>query len=79
VKQALITRWPYGLTEGRCTVILDATAHPDKLATVGRPSPGTDIRIIDQRGDERRSGRTVSTAVPFTSASCDRTRRAARQ
>ena len=63
VKRALITRWPgrflevYGLTEGGCTVILDATAHPDKLATVGRPAPGTDIRIIDQRGNELPKGR----------------------
>ena len=64
VKRALITRWPgrflevYGLTEGGCTVILDATAHPDKLATVGRPAPGTDIRIIDRRGNELRRGET---------------------
>jgi acyl-CoA synthetase (AMP-forming)/AMP-acid ligase II len=62
VKQVLITRWPgrflevYGLTEGGCTVILDATAHPDKLATVGRPAPGTDIRIIDRRGNELPKG-----------------------
>ena len=64
VKQALITRWPgrflevYGLTEGGCTVILDATAHPDKLATVGRPAPGTDIRLIDERGNELPKGKT---------------------
>jgi long-chain acyl-CoA synthetase len=64
MKRALITRWPgrflevYGLTEGGCTVILDATAHPDKLATVGRPAPGTDIRIIDRRGNELRRGET---------------------
>jgi acyl-CoA synthetase (AMP-forming)/AMP-acid ligase II len=67
VKQALITRWPgrflevYGLTEGGCTVILDATAHPDKLATVGRPAPGTDIRIIDERGNEVPRGKTGET------------------
>ena len=64
VKQALITRWPgrflevYGLTEGGCTVMLDATAHPDKLTTVGRPAPGTDIRIIDERGNEVPMGET---------------------
>jgi len=64
VKRALITRWPgrllevYGLTEGGCTVILDATAHPDKLATVGRPAPGTDIRIIDQDDNELPRGET---------------------
>jgi acyl-CoA synthetase (AMP-forming)/AMP-acid ligase II len=57
-KRALISRWPgrflevYGLTEGGCTVILDATARPDKLMTVGRPPPGTDIRIIDPQGNE---------------------------
>ena len=67
VKQALITRWPgrflevYGLTEGGCTVILDATAHPDKLATVGRPAPGTDIRLIDERGNELPKGKTGET------------------
>ena len=67
VKRTLITRWPgrflevYGLTEGGCTVILDATAHPDKLATVGRPAPGTDIRIIDQRGNELPKGATGET------------------
>jgi acyl-CoA synthetase (AMP-forming)/AMP-acid ligase II len=64
VKQALITRWPgrflevYGLTEGGCTVILDATANPDKLATVGRPAPGTDIRVINERGNEVARGET---------------------
>ena len=67
VKQALITRWPgrflevYGLTEGGCTVILDATANPDKLATVGRPAPGTDIRLIDERGNELPKGKTGET------------------
>jgi acyl-CoA synthetase (AMP-forming)/AMP-acid ligase II len=61
-KRALISRWPgrflevYGLTEGGCTVILDATAHPDKLMTVGRPPPGTDIRIIDPDGNELPAG-----------------------
>ena len=64
VKRALITRWPgrflevYGLTEGGCTVILDAKAHPDKLATVGRPPPGTDVRVIDPDGNELPAGET---------------------
>jgi acyl-CoA synthetase (AMP-forming)/AMP-acid ligase II len=64
VKRALITRWPgrflgvYGTTEGGCTIILDATARPDKLATVGRPPPGTDIRIVDQHGNEMPRGET---------------------
>ncbi|WP_162895086.1 class I adenylate-forming enzyme family protein [Rhizobium terrae] len=56
VKQELVTRWPgrflevYGLTEGGCTCILDAGAHPEKAHTVGRPSAGNDIRIIDENG-----------------------------
>ena len=64
VKRALITRWPgrflevYGLTEGGCTVILDAGAYPDKLTTVGRPPPGTDVRVIDPDGNELPRGET---------------------
>ena len=64
VKRALITRWPgrflevYGTTEGGCTVLLDAAAHPDKLDTVGRPPPGTDIRIVDPHGNELPRGET---------------------
>jgi long-chain acyl-CoA synthetase len=64
VKRALITRWPgrflevYGTTEGGCTIILDAAAYPDKLATVGRPPPGTDIRIVDPHGNEVPRGGT---------------------
>lgn len=56
VKRDLVNRWPgrflevYGLTEGGCTCILDATAHPDKAHTVGRPAAGNDIRIIDENG-----------------------------
>jgi acyl-CoA synthetase (AMP-forming)/AMP-acid ligase II len=62
IKRALISRWPgrflevYGLTEGGCTVILDATARPDKLTTVGRPPPRTDIRIVDPKGNELPAG-----------------------
>src|SRR5262249_6890401 len=64
VKRALITRWPgrflevYGTTEGGCTIILDAAAYPDKLATVGRPPPGTDIRLVRADGNEVASGET---------------------
>ena len=61
-KQAIVRQWPgqflevYGLTEGGCTCILDATAFPDKTATVGRPAPGNDIRIIDENGTELPAG-----------------------
>jgi long-chain acyl-CoA synthetase len=55
--QAFITRVPqarvyvhYGLTECSRAVILDATGHPDKLATVGRPAPGVEVKIVDDGG-----------------------------
>jgi len=54
--QELIDRWPgrminiYGMTEGGVTAMLDAGAYPDKLHTVGRVSPGADIKIIDPTG-----------------------------
>ncbi len=57
-KRQAITRWPgglfevYGLTEGGATCILAAHEHPDKLHTVGRPSPGVDLRLIDEEGRE---------------------------
>lgn len=40
----------YGLTEGGPVTILDARAHPEKLASVGQPAPGYDIRIVDEAG-----------------------------
>ena len=40
----------YGLTECSRAVVLDTANHPDKLATVGRPAPGVEIRIVDQEG-----------------------------
>jgi acyl-CoA synthetase (AMP-forming)/AMP-acid ligase II len=56
VKRAMVERWPgrffeiYGLTEGGCTCILDVSAFPDKVHTVGRPAEGNDIRVIDEEG-----------------------------
>ena len=38
--------------EGGGGCMLDATAHPDKLHTVGQPSPGVDLRLIDDDGNE---------------------------
>ena len=37
----------YGLTECSRAVILDSAMYPDRLATVGRPAPGVDIKIVD--------------------------------
>jgi long-chain acyl-CoA synthetase len=42
----------YGLTEGGPVSVLEARKYPDKLASVGRPSPGTHLRIIDDAGDD---------------------------
>ena len=58
LKREILDRWPgklieiYGMTEGGGTAVLDAGAHPDKLDTVGQPTEGTDIRIIDDDGNE---------------------------
>jgi long-chain acyl-CoA synthetase len=30
----------------------DARDHPEKLGALGRPHPGVDIRVVDERGDE---------------------------
>lgn len=55
-KQRIAGEWPgrflevYGLTEGGCTCILDANAHPDKAHTVGKPAAGNDIRVINDDG-----------------------------
>ncbi|PKP90298.1 MAG: 4-coumarate--CoA ligase [Alphaproteobacteria bacterium HGW-Alphaproteobacteria-16] len=58
LKADVVARWPgllveyYGMTEGGGTCILNATAHPDKLHTVGQPAPGHDVRLIDDEGRE---------------------------
>jgi len=62
LKKQVVERWPgklidsYGLTEGGGTCMLDCTAHPDKLHTVGVPAPGHDIRLIDENGREVGAG-----------------------
>lgn len=58
LKADVVARWPgvlleyYGMTEGGASTGLDATAHPDKLHTVGPPLPGHEIRLIDEDGNE---------------------------
>jgi acyl-CoA synthetase (AMP-forming)/AMP-acid ligase II len=58
LKAEVLRRWPgglveyFGMTEGGGTCILVAHQHPDKLATVGRPAEGHDIRVIDEQGQE---------------------------
>ncbi len=58
LKAEVLRRWPgglteyYGMTEGGGTVVLQAHLHPTKLHTVGQPSEGHDIRLVDEQGVE---------------------------
>ncbi|KQM65141.1 4-coumarate--CoA ligase [Sphingomonas sp. Leaf17] len=62
LKADILARWPgllveyYGMTEGGASCALNATAHPDKLHTVGQPMPGHEIRLIDDNGHEVADG-----------------------
>ena len=64
LKADVLARWPgglvegYGLTEGGATTTLVAHKFPDKLHTVGQPSPGHVIKIIDEDGNELPQGAT---------------------
>jgi acyl-CoA synthetase (AMP-forming)/AMP-acid ligase II len=64
LKAEILARWPgglveyYGMTEGGGTCILRAHERPDKLHTVGQPSEGHDIRVIDESGRELAPGET---------------------
>ena len=62
IKADCLARWPgrlveiYGLTEGGGVCTLDATAFPDKLHTVGQPGLGSELKIIDEQGNELPQG-----------------------
>jgi acyl-CoA synthetase (AMP-forming)/AMP-acid ligase II len=64
LKQRVLARFPgglveyFGMTEGGGTCVLQAHKFPDKLHTVGRPSPGHDIRLVDEHGREVGPGET---------------------
>lgn len=64
LKADVVARWPgllieyYGMTEGGGTAILNCTACPNKLHTVGQPAEGHDIRLIDDEGNEVARGET---------------------
>ncbi|MEM7727930.1 MAG: class I adenylate-forming enzyme family protein [Pseudomonadota bacterium] len=57
-KVAFHAAWPgglveiYGMTEGSVTTSIDVAARPDKTGSVGLPSPGIELRIIDEDGAE---------------------------
>ncbi|MGH1354982.1 MAG: class I adenylate-forming enzyme family protein [Thalassovita sp.] len=62
VKLDVLKRFPgklieyYGLTEGGGVTVLVADERPDKLHTVGVPSPGTEIRLIGPDGKQVAQG-----------------------
>ncbi|MGH7439091.1 MAG: class I adenylate-forming enzyme family protein, partial [Polyangiaceae bacterium] len=47
----------YGLTEGGPVTVLEARKHPDKLASVGVPSTGVEVRVVDEEGHDVPPGR----------------------
>ncbi|MBW4935241.1 class I adenylate-forming enzyme family protein [Marinobacter sp. F4206] len=57
-----MARWPgnirevYGLTEGGISTCLDCAAHPDKWESVGTPTEGAEVRVIDDSGRELGQG-----------------------
>lgn len=63
LKEDVLKRFPgglteyYGLTEGGGTTVLLAHLHPDKLGSVGQPSPGVELRFIDDEGAEVAKGK----------------------
>jgi long-chain acyl-CoA synthetase len=46
----------YGLTEGGPVTVLEASRYPDKLASVGKPAPGYEVRIVDDDGRDVPAG-----------------------
>lgn len=58
LKRDILNRWPgglvefYGMTEGGASCILLAHEHPDKLHTVGQVAPNSEMRLIDEAGNE---------------------------
>ena len=62
LKRDILRRWPgglteyYGMTEGGGGTALHAHDHPDKLHTVGRPWPHTEIKLIGEDGQEVATG-----------------------
>ena len=55
IRQAL-ERWPgnllevYGLTEGGVSTNLDCARYPDKWDSVGKPTEGAEVLILDEQG-----------------------------
>jgi acyl-CoA synthetase (AMP-forming)/AMP-acid ligase II len=68
LKQALIARWPgdlietFGMTEGGGVFVLEAHKYPDKLHTVGKPSPESEMKLLDEQGNEVAPGQVGEVA-----------------
>lgn len=58
LKADIVKRWPgalvefYGMTEGGASCVLLCNQYPDKLHTVGQVAEGSEIRLIDEEGQE---------------------------
>ena len=56
LKRAVLDRMPgglieiYSMTEGGVVCLLYAHDHPDKLHTVGRPAPGSELKVLREDG-----------------------------
>ncbi len=46
----------YGLTESSRATLIDLRAERDRWGTAGRPAPGVEIRIVDERGAAAAAG-----------------------
>lgn len=61
IREAL-ARWPgnllevYGLTEGGISTSLDCARYPDKWDSVGKPTEGAQVRILDEQGQPLPAG-----------------------
>jgi acyl-CoA synthetase (AMP-forming)/AMP-acid ligase II len=58
LKRDILDRWPgglvefYGMTEGGASCVLLAHEHPYKLHTVGQVAPNSEMKLIDEDGNE---------------------------
>jgi acyl-CoA synthetase (AMP-forming)/AMP-acid ligase II len=58
LKRDILDRWPgglvefYGMTEGGASCVLLAHERPDKLHTVGQVAPNSEMKLIDEDGNE---------------------------
>jgi acyl-CoA synthetase (AMP-forming)/AMP-acid ligase II len=58
LKREVLSRMPgglieiYSMTEGGVVCLLAAHEFPDKLHTVGRPAPGSELKVLDDDGVE---------------------------